>query len=1699
LSNKINILSFKVLKLYRFLFLLVLLCISSSAAFAQQITKATGGINISADNANNGSWTNLSGPEANETAAGQISIGTIKFEVPQGFEWDFNGTAGTIPSVTITTADGFGSNPKTQLEISYQQDQSSNKILVFDVTKTSNNGPQRPGKAIFENFRLRPTQGSPLRTGKITNSGNGLPSGGTNYGDISTKAGATTQVRVETKADGTGQILPAQNITAGNSVTAYAISRDQFGNFKQNISADTWSLINKSGGVVNTDLSISGDAKSAEFNAEKVGSTDIRATKSGLTSVNSETQTVVPAKPAEIVITTQPSLSVTAGQFFSTQPELEIRDSYGNLATNDNITTVTATRNKGTGTLQGDVDIRADNGVVSFTDLSHNIANTINLTFSTSDLSSVTSNNITVNPGPADALRFVEQPTNRSPDVALDPAPSIQITDAFGNDVSSQGTDIELSINSSTATSPSLSGNISSSDASGLATFPNLSLDETGTYTLIANSNDLSPSNPSENFKILQPGVLADFKFFDSDSTQIDPKTAGNAFDIKIVAVDGRGKVLDGSDDLDLYEDKVLIRSSGNLLAGGEDSTASFSNGVLSSHSVNLSTAGSITLSATNPDSTIVGVSKAFQVNPNIANTDSSRITVSEDTLIANGTSQSIVEIILEDQYGNELSSGGDNVTTSISGSGTLTGINDNGDGTYTDTLTAPVNIGSAIIGSTVNGQDITSGNPTVEFVAGPLSSFRIEDSGTNNGTISDQQAGTTFYIKITAKDVNNNTIQSFDGTGNAAILSTSGSFTKGTQTETSTFINGVLSSHPVTLKNTGTTTITARKKASSETGTSNSFNVSPGPANTNTSTITPGTAFLQLGTNDNTTITVQLKDEFGNNLTTGGNTVTLSDNGASSSLSSVTDQNNGTYTATLTAGNSIENPAIITGTVDNNVISDDAEITITDFNTWTSSGGNKPGGGGKRSDWSSGNNWSQGNTPETGQVVIIPSNPSDGSQFPILNSDEAIDFLQIENNATLNVDPGNTLTINKNISGDGAIIIDEAFINVAGDITIANFNAGSSTVTLNGTDVQQIPGYLSSEVLNIQNNITSSGHIDARTTTIDADQSLTMEAGSEFFSFDDITINGQLIGNESTFKFGGDIINSENLSLNNTSVEFNGQTKQAINGPIDASKLIINNPQNVIFNNNVIVSDTLDLDQGILTINSDNELIANTKVGNLSNIRMRRIIGGNQGWRMIAPPLASTYQDFLDGTITQGYENSQLGITGSNGDSLQPNVLYYDESFPGTDNQRWRAPDNATKSLTPGRGLFVYFFGDISVDDRYNQPLPDTLSIQGAENDGNGTSFTFPVTYTADADTGFNMVGNPFAATIDWDDGNWTKENIDNVIYVWDPSTNSYKDWNGIDGSLGDGFIKPFQAFWVKANGNGTPTLSVNKSSKTTGGTYYGKSHKEPASIGFKLEADTLETETYLTLTPDGSNAKDRRDAYRLLPFETNTYLELYTTFDDGTEISINNLARSFGKEISIPMHVGGFKDGQPINGEYTLSWPKFGDVPEEWTIILEDKENDERINLRKNTFYSFNLSQSQKKTPIKNTVESFKLVRNQQTDTKAKSQNKNSADDSRFVIRISPGADGSDVPNEYSLGKNYPNPFSENTTIEYNTPVESEVQIHIYDILGRKVKTILDERRPADYHKIKWAPTQLASGVYIVVMRAEGKQFSKKITYIK
>jgi len=59
-------------------------------------------------------------------------------------------------------------------------------------------------------------------------------------------------------------------------------------------------------------------------------------------------------------------------------------------------------------------------------------------------------------------------------------------------------------------------------------------------------------------------------------------------------------------------------------------------------------------------------------------------------------------------------------------------------------------------------------------------------------------------------------------------------------------------------------------------------------------------------------------------------------------------------------------------------------------------------------------------------------------------------------------------------------------------------------------------------------------------------------------------------------------------------------------------------------------------------------------------------------------------------------------------------------------------------------------------------------------------------------------------------------------------------------------------------------------------------------------------------------------------------------------------------------------------------------------------------------------------------------------------------------------------------------PNPFNPSTTIKYELPKTSEVTLSVYDLLGREVIALVNERREAGVHEVKFEASSLASGVY-------------------
>jgi hypothetical protein len=90
-------------------------------------------------------------------------------------------------------------------------------------------------------------------------------------------------------------------------------------------------------------------------------------------------------------------------------------------------------------------------------------------------------------------------------------------------------------------------------------------------------------------------------------------------------------------------------------------------------------------------------------------------------------------------------------------------------------------------------------------------------------------------------------------------------------------------------------------------------------------------------------------------------------------------------------------------------------------------------------------------------------------------------------------------------------------------------------------------------------------------------------------------------------------------------------------------------------------------------------------------------------------------------------------------------------------------------------------------------------------------------------------------------------------------------------------------------------------------------------------------------------------------------------------------------------------------------------------------------------------------------------------------------------------------DVPKEFVLNQNFPNPFNPSTRITYFVPKESFVSIKVYDFLGREVKTLVNNFQTTGSHEIVFDATDLPSGTYFYNMIAGNYSATKKMITIK
>ena len=99
---------------------------------------------------------------------------------------------------------------------------------------------------------------------------------------------------------------------------------------------------------------------------------------------------------------------------------------------------------------------------------------------------------------------------------------------------------------------------------------------------------------------------------------------------------------------------------------------------------------------------------------------------------------------------------------------------------------------------------------------------------------------------------------------------------------------------------------------------------------------------------------------------------------------------------------------------------------------------------------------------------------------------------------------------------------------------------------------------------------------------------------------------------------------------------------------------------------------------------------------------------------------------------------------------------------------------------------------------------------------------------------------------------------------------------------------------------------------------------------------------------------------------------------------------------------------------------------------------------------------------------------------------------------------SDVDQLPESYTVHQNYPNPFNPTTQIKYDLPEDAMVNITIYDLMGRSIKSLVNSNQSAGYRSIQWNATNnlgepVSAGMYIYMIQAGQFRQVRKMVLLK
>lgn len=345
-----------------------------------------------------------------------------------------------------------------------------------------------------------------------------------------------------------------------------------------------------------------------------------------------------------------------------------------------------------------------------------------------------------------------------------------------------------------------------------------------------------------------------------------------------------------------------------------------------------------------------------------------------------------------------------------------------------------------------------------------------------------------------------------------------------------------------------------------------------------------------------------------------------------------------------------------------------------------------------------------------------------------------------------------------------------------------------------------------------------------------------------------------------------------------------------------------------------------------------------------------------------LGPAISGTYEQYIDGSAGWRYISSPVdGNTINDLNFSQPFTVVTD----GSNAQNVWAYNANTGQWEPGgtanisqRGVNVYF---------QNSELPMTISTTGTLNSGNGTRTVstsyndpqFPTngggTGWADAVTeGWNLVANPYPTTLNVADMSFPAD-MDDAIYIWDANAGNFAAYvGGVGTNNGTQYIAPMNAFYVRVNSVGTPTLDLSSAGVIASPSFLKAPTANNGMYMTVINPFDKRDEVFVGFNFDATEGFDKaHDAYKMP--STNINVPNLATGED--VLSINNLPEIFGgDQYTIPVIFESAHDGV-----HKFSWD-LTNLDYDVEVYLEDKVEGIMYPLDGND-YQFNYSTTDRK----------------------------------------------------------------------------------------------------------------------------------------